>query len=117
MIRKIAYAIVLVPLALLIVALAVANRESVTVTFDPFGGNDPAFALRAPLFVLVFVFVIAGVIIGGVASWLTQRKWRRAARRLEKEAAASRAEAERLREELAARQPAPRALPLRPPAA
>ncbi len=117
MVRKIAYAVVLVPLGILIVALAVANREIVTVTFDPFGGKDPAFALRAPLFVLLFVFVIAGVIIGGVASWLSQRKWRRAARRLEKELAAARAEAERLRQELAAREAPPPPLSLRPPAA
>ncbi len=118
MIRKIAYAIILVPLATVIIALAVANRQIVTVTFDPFGGTDPAFALRAPVFVLVFVFVIAGVVIGGVAAWLAQAKWRRAARRLERELAAARADAERLRQQAsAAGEGAPRPLPLRPPAA
>ncbi len=116
MIRKIAYEIVLVPLAVVIVALAVANRESVAVTFDPFGGSDPAFVLRAPLFVLVFVFVIVGVIIGGAASWLAQRRWRRAARRLDRELAAARAESERLRQQLTHRDP-PRPLSLQPPAA
>jgi uncharacterized integral membrane protein len=116
MLRKILTVLILVPLAILIVALAVANREVVTVTFDPFGGNDPALALRAPLFVLVFVFVLLGVIIGGVAAWLNQRKWRRAARRLEREAAAVRAEADRLRHDLSVRDAvAPRSL--RPPAA
>ena len=116
MLRKILTVLILLPLAILIVALAVANREVVTVTFDPFGGNDPALVLRAPLFVLVFVFVLLGVIIGGVAAWLTQRKWRRAARRLEREAAAARAEADRLRQDLGVRDAvAPRSL--RPPAA
>jgi len=118
MLRKIATIIVLGPLALLIVALAVANRQVVTVTFDPFGGSDPAFALRAPVFVLVLVFLIAGVIIGGVAAWLGQGKWRRATRRLERELAAARAEAERARaQQIAAGESAPRPLPLRPPAA
>ena len=116
MLRKILTVLILLPLAIVIVALAVANREVVTVTFDPFGGNDPSLALRAPLFVLVFVFVLLGVIIGGVAAWLNQRKWRRAARRLEREAAAARADADRLRQDLAARD-AVAPLSLRPPAA
>jgi uncharacterized integral membrane protein len=118
MIRKIVLAVVLTPLAILIVALAVANREIVTVSFDPFSAAQPAFLLRAPLFVLVFVLVIAGVIIGGVASWLRQSKWRRAARMREAELQSARNEVDRLRRELAARETASAPpLSLRPPAA
>ena len=119
MIRKIVLALVLIPLALVIVALAVANREIVTVSFDPFSAAEPAFMLRAPLFVLVFVLVIAGVIIGGIAAWLRQSRWRRAARRREAELRAARGEIDRLRRELAAREAssAPPPLSLRPPAA
>ena len=36
MLRKIVLAVILIPLAVLIVALAVANREIVTISFDPF---------------------------------------------------------------------------------
>ena len=97
MIRKIVLALVMIPLALVIVALAVANREIVTVSFDPFSAAEPAFMLRAPLFVLVFVLVIAGVIIGGIAAWLRQSRWRRAARRREAELRAARGEIDRLR--------------------
>src|ERR1700693_433879 len=96
MIRKIVSAVILVPLGLVIVALAVANREVVAVSFDPFGAAVPELAVRAPLFVLVFVLVIAGVIIGGVAAWLRQTRWRRAARRLEAELRAARQDADRL---------------------
>lgn len=118
MIRKIVLAVVLIPLAFLIVALAVANREIVSVSFDPFSTAQPAFLLRAPLFVLVFVLVIAGVIIGGVASWLRQGKWRRAARLREAELQSARNEIDRLRRELAARDTAAAPpLALRPPAA
>ena len=119
MIRKIVSAVILVPLGLLIVALAVANRDVVTVSFDPFNTIDPAMVVRAPLFVLVFVLVIAGVIIGGVAAWLRQTKWRRAARRLEADLRAARQDADRLRRQLATREPAPAPHPLslRPPAA
>ena len=120
MIRKIVLAVVLIPLAIVVVALAVANRQVVTVSFDPFSRTDPAVLLRAPLFVEVFILVIAGVIIGGVASWLRQSKWRRAARQREAELRAARNEIDRLRRELAAREMAPAPAPplsLRPPAA
>jgi uncharacterized integral membrane protein len=117
MIRKVVSAVILIPLGLMIVALAVVNREVVTVSFDPFNTN-PSFALRAPLFVLVFVLVIAGVVIGGVAAWLRQSMWRRTARQLEADLRASRAETDRLRERLAAGETASRSqsLALHPPA-
>jgi uncharacterized integral membrane protein len=117
MLRKIVSALVLIPLALVIVALAVANKGDVTVSFDPFGAVDPGLAFRAPLYALLLLLLIAGVIVGGVATWLGQRKWRRAARRLERELAAERRETDRLREKIAADEAAPRPLSLRPPAA
>jgi uncharacterized integral membrane protein len=85
MIRKIVTALVLVPLAVVIVAFAVANRQTITVSFDPFDSVQPAYAATLPLFVLIFVLLILGVLIGGVAAWLRQSKWRRAVRKLEAE--------------------------------
>jgi uncharacterized integral membrane protein len=119
MIRKTVSFLVLVPLGLVIVALAVANREVITVSFDPFNSAAPAFVLHVPLFVLVLVLVITGVIVGGIAAWLKQGKYRRAARRTENELRDAREEIGRLRCELAAREAAsvPRPLSLRPPAA
>ena len=121
MIRKIIAIVILLPLGLLILALAMANREIVTVSFDPFSTTDRAFELRLPLYMLLFVLVIAGVIIGGIAAWLKQAKTRRAARRLESELRQARAEAQQLRERLAAAESARTApsarLALRPPAA
>jgi uncharacterized integral membrane protein len=80
MLRKIVTVLILVPLAVVLIAFAVANRQTVTVSFDPFDQAHPAFALTLPLYALVLALVIAGVIIGGVAAWATQGKWRRAAR-------------------------------------
>ena len=119
MIRKILAAVILVPLGLVIVGLAVANREMVTVSFDPFNAASPAFALSAPLFLLVLILLIVGVIIGGVSAWIRQGKWRRAARRLDVELRDTRAEAETLRRRLVAGEarPASSPLALRPPAA
>ena len=39
-----------------------------------------------PLFVLIFVLVAVGVVVGGIAAWLKQHKWRVRARRAEAEA-------------------------------
>ena len=85
--RKIIAAIILVPLAVLIIAFAVANRQIVTVSLDPFGAEHPAASLTLPLFALVIVLLVLGVLIGGIAAWLRQSKWRRTARRLEREIA------------------------------
>jgi uncharacterized integral membrane protein len=92
--RKIITALILVPLAIAFVLFAVANRESVLVSFDPFDRASPAVGVGLPLFALILILLITGVLLGGIAAWLRQGKWRRAARLAE-------AEARRLRAELA----------------
>ena len=87
LIRKIIAAVILVPLAVVIIAFAVANRQIVTVSLDPFSAEHPAASLTLPLFALVIVLLVLGVLIGGIAAWLRQSKWRRTARRLEREIA------------------------------
>jgi hypothetical protein len=96
--RKFVAIVVLVPLAVVLVMFAVANRALVTVSFDPFSSVEPAFALKMPLFVLIFVLVGLGVLAGGIAAWLRQHKWRARARQAEAEARDLRArlEAQRL---------------------
>jgi uncharacterized integral membrane protein len=85
LLRKIVAAIILVPLAVIIIAFAVANRQIVTVSFDPFSTGEPAASVTLPLFALVILLLIVGVLIGGLASWLRQGKWRQTARRFERE--------------------------------
>jgi uncharacterized membrane protein YidH (DUF202 family) len=84
--RKLVTALVLVPLGIVIVMFAVANRESVAISFDPFDTRNPALVLRTPLYVLIFVLVGIGILAGGIAAWLKQHKWRARARRAEAEA-------------------------------
>ena len=93
-IRKIVAALILVPLAVVIIAFAVANRQIVTVSFDPFSAERPAASLTLPLFALFIVLLVIGVLIGGTAAWLRQARWRRTARRLEREVADLRIEVE-----------------------
>jgi uncharacterized integral membrane protein len=83
MTRRIVTAVIVVPLAILIIVFAVANRQPVTVSFDPLSSAAPAYAATVPLFVLIFILLIVGVIIGGVAAWLRQAGWRRTARKLD----------------------------------
>src|SRR5271169_4674274 len=85
MFRKIVTWIVIIPLAAVIVAFAVANRQAVTVSFDPFAAAAPAYAATLPLFAILFAVLILGVLIGGIAAWIRQGKWRRAARKLDGE--------------------------------
>lgn len=91
--RKLVSIAVLVPLAIVIVMFAVANRGVVAVSFDPFDTTNPAFVVRLPLFALIFILVGLGVFVGGVAAWLRQSRWRARARGAE-------ADAKRLREQL-----------------
>jgi uncharacterized integral membrane protein len=84
--RKLVTTFFLIPLGIVIVMFAVANRETITVAFDPFDTVNPAFALKTPLYALIFVLVGLGVLVGGVASWVKQHKWRSRARRAETEA-------------------------------
>lgn len=102
MIRKFVAILVFVPLALLIVLFAIANRAPVLVSLDPFDGKPPMFSVTSPLFVVLLVVLIAGVIVGGAASWTRQAKWRRRARRLAAELKTSRAETDTLRRQLEA---------------
>ena len=106
-IRKIVAVIVLVPLAIVLTAFAVANRHLVTVSLDPFNANAPAASVTLPLFALVFVLLILGVLIGGMAGWLRHGGGRRAAQRLERDVAALRAEVHQLRTGSHAPPPAP----------
>ncbi len=83
MVRRIIATLILIPLAVVIIAFAVANRQWVTVSFDPFSSTSPAYAATLPLFAFIFVALILGVVIGGAVAWVGQAKWRRTARKLD----------------------------------
>lgn len=70
-----------VPSAILIVALAVANRAPVTLNLDPFNPAAPALAIDAPLWLLLLGALLIGLLAGWLATWWDQTRFRRAARR------------------------------------
>jgi len=95
--RKFFTALVVIPLGLIFIIFAVANRHLVTVSFDPFNSVNPSVAVSMPLFVVIIAVAILGVAAGGSATWFRQRRWRRAARQHEVDARRARAEITDLR--------------------
>ena len=77
---------VFVPLAIILVALAVANRGSASFTMDPFNPGNPALTWQMPLFVLLFAAVAVGMVIGSLATWIKQGRYRKMARQRNQEA-------------------------------
>jgi hypothetical protein len=105
MIRNIVTTIVLVPLAIVLIAFAVANRQTVVVSLDPFDQANPALSVSLPLFGLVLIVIIAAVVVGGIAAWLRQAKWRRAARVAQEQVQALQAQIDALQRESSAPEP------------
>ena len=87
--KKIFFWLLWVPVGIVIVILAVANRTPVTLKLDPrtLQSGQEAFlpSLDLPLFLLLFAALITGVFLGGIMVWLKQGAWRKKAREAEKE--------------------------------
>ncbi len=99
--------IVFVPLALIILFFAMANRGFVRIGLDPFAtpndGSGPSF--DAPIFLVVLASMAIGVLAGGASSWLGHLPLRRAARMARAEAKKTRLEIEKLRQQALASLP------------
>jgi uncharacterized integral membrane protein len=98
MVNRFVLIVVFVPLAIILVALAVANREMVAFTVDPFNPGNPGLTITLPFFIFLFAAMALGMIVGSVATWFRQGRFRKLARQRG-------AEAENLRQALAAKPP------------
>ena len=87
--------VVLLPLALILVPLAVANRHMVTLALDPVSPQNPVFEVSLPLYIILFATLLIGIFVGGFMAWLKQGHHRRAAREKSYEAKKWRSEADR----------------------
>jgi uncharacterized integral membrane protein len=92
--------LLLLPVAAFAVMLAVVNRGPVTIVADPFPPPSDGLTFTAPLFLVILVSMIVGVMIGGFGAWIRQGRHRRAARQARAEADRQRVEAERLRSQV-----------------
>jgi uncharacterized integral membrane protein len=90
--------IVFVPLGLLLLFFAMANRGSVKIGLDPFATGDSGPSIDAPLFLVVLASAAVGVVAGSLSSWISGRRYRREAREARNDAKKARAEVQVLRE-------------------
>jgi uncharacterized integral membrane protein len=87
--------VLLLPIVAAVVLVALGNRQIVTLHLHPFQDiEQPEHTLDVPLYLVMLVAVMIGVVIGGFATWLEQGRHRAAARR-------ARAEVKRLTAEAA----------------
>ncbi|PPC87429.1 MAG: hypothetical protein CTY31_00355 [Hyphomicrobium sp.] len=96
MLRRIVTLLVAFPLGVILVAIAVSNRQTVQLVLDPFRPEAPALAINLPLYLFLLAALILGVMLGGFATWFGQSRWRRTARTQGQRAARWQAEADRL---------------------
>ena len=104
MLRRVLKYLLAVPAAIILLTLAVINRHAVTLVLDPFRPDEPVLTLVLPFYVYLLATLVAGIILGGVAAWMAQARWRRSARRRAADAQRWQAEAGRLAR---AREPVP----------
>jgi uncharacterized integral membrane protein len=90
--------VILVLCAVVLLGFAFANRDFVTVSFDPFSTTDnAALSIAAPLFAVVTVAAMLGVVAGALATWFSQGRHRRASRQSRREAEKWRSQAQALK--------------------
>ncbi|MCS6762001.1 MAG: DUF1049 domain-containing protein [Candidatus Devosia symbiotica] len=99
MINKIVGRVVLVPLCLGLVVFALANRHFVVVNFNPFAPGDVMAApgYGVPLFVVLYVVLLIGVLAGGISTWFAQGPHRNREKHWRREAQTLNGELEKLR--------------------
>jgi uncharacterized integral membrane protein len=89
------------------IAFSVANRHLVPFVLDPLAGPGSAASVEAPLFLYFFAALIAGFLLGGFVTWVSQGRWRRAARQRAHEVVELRKENDRLARHLRIMERAP----------
>jgi hypothetical protein len=99
MLRRVMWFVLGFPASVPLITLAVSNRHDVRLVLDPFRPDNPALSLVLPFYAYLFGTLIVGVIVGGVATWFTQARWRRSARNRAAEARRWQSEADRLSRE------------------
>jgi uncharacterized integral membrane protein len=97
--KRVVRLLIAFPAALLLITLAVSNRHSVRMILDPFRPERPALAVDMPFYFFLFGALVAGVVLGGWATWMSQSQWRKTARERAQDALKWRAEADRLARE------------------
>ena len=99
MFRRVLSLLIGFPLGIILIAIAVSNRQPVDLILDPFRPETPALSIELPFYIYLLAALVLGVVLGGVATWLGQSRWRQTARAHGRRAARWQAEADRLTRE------------------
>lgn len=91
--NKFIYWITLVPVGVVIIVFSMVNRGGVEVNFWPF-----LLQFSVPLFALILVSLMIGVLWGGVAAWLAAGRARKKARDMSRRAELAELEVRHLEE-------------------
>ena len=91
--------IIFAPVAIILIALSVANRQEIKLSLDPFSQTEPWLEIALPAYWLIFGSLAVGVLIGGLVSWLKQGKFRKEAREQRFQAAKARHEAKKIKQQ------------------
>lgn len=100
------------PIAVAGIGFAVANRQWVTVSFDPINRVHPFATVDMPLWALFFAGVFVGIFAGWYVAWRGNAKYRRATREAKIELVRTQQQHEREKREM--QQSASTAVGLRP---
>lgn len=80
MLKKIIRVVITIPIAIILIALSIANRGEVTLALNPFEPSDRLLSVSAPFFVYLFATLIIGMAMGSVLTWFSQGRHRKRAR-------------------------------------
>lgn len=86
MVNRLVVALIIVPIAVILIAFAVANRTPTLLTFDPFNPGNPALSIQLPLFLMLFLIFALGLLVGSMITWSRQGRYRKLARERDREA-------------------------------
>lgn len=78
--RRILRWIIGLPIAILVISFAVANRQWTRLSLDPFSSESPILSINMPLWALFIFGVFIGILVGWTVSWFAHGKWRKLAR-------------------------------------
>ncbi|MGJ3264213.1 MAG: LapA family protein [Salinarimonas sp.] len=96
--RRIVSLLILVPFALVVALIAMANRVPTRISLDPFTPENPVWSVTGPLWIVLFVTLTVGIVIGGCAAWIVQGKHRKAERAYKRESTRLAREVDRAKE-------------------
>lgn len=80
MFKKIIRVVIFIPIAIVLILLSIANRQSATLALNPFEPTDQVLSISGPFFVFIFIALMLGMVLGSFITWFKQGKYRQKAR-------------------------------------